>query len=464
MSSIMGAIYVGLSGLSASQVGLEITEHNIVNANRDEYSRQRVNLEVRPSYRGVEIDSIIRDHDEQIEKSIRENAEYRGQWEAKKDYLGRIETIFNEVNDQGLSDLMNAFWNSWQDLGAYPENQTQRNVVREKGSSLCSQFNQMSAELKEIISDANEKVGDIVIEINKLVDQIVDVNKKIAIIRAGGDVPNDLRDTRDKYIMELAKFVDITAFETDNGMVSILLNGGLSLVDGQVGTNLSLDSRLGDLYNRYDIYLGGRNVTNEISNGELGGLIEIRDITVPGYMTQLDELAASIITQVNDVHSTGFGLNGATDINFFEPFIQSLPGDNSGAATSIHISSAINNDLNNIVAAQDNVSGDGRMAIRTSNLSQILTMSSGFATFGDYYNTMIASIGSEMRTAQVTVEHGESMFAQINKSKAEVSGVSIDEEVVKMVVYQKSYQASARCISILDELLSLVANGMGLGG
>jgi flagellar hook-associated protein 1 FlgK len=197
----------------------------------------------------------------------------------------------------------------------------------------------------------------------------------------------------------------------------------------------------------YDILMADdptKNVTSAITSGRLGGMLEMRDRTINGYLGDLDDLVENIITEVNTQHALGYDGYGNVGGNFFEPF-NALMG-----ARDMQVDAAIAADPTRI-AASSSVNDDGENALAIANLRDALIMG-GTATFGDYYAALLGDIGQTVAEAQRSLSHETSVMTQLQSQQEQVSGVSIDEEMIDLVKFQLGYNAAAKMVTVAEEM------------
>lgn len=470
ISTFLG-IETTLRAIMAQRKATETASHNIANANTPGYTRQRVNLTAsfdpytvpslgRPELpgqlgTGVGIAAIERVRDEFLDLQIRNEVANLGYWEIKRDGLQKIEVILNEPSDNGLNNVMTAFWNAWQELSKNPESLAVRSEVRQRGVTLAETIQHLYRQLTQLQEDLNFNVGVVVNRINTIATQLADLNWQIARSVVVGDNPNDLRDRRDLLIDELAKLVDITVAEQADGTVTVAI-GGRNLVEGIKADALQVvpDSGNNDFYTVQ--WSDGAPV--DFTKGNLAGMIWVRDSGVANVLQQLDELAATLISEVNAVHQAGYGLDGSTGNDFFT---------GTGAA-DIAVAPGVLSDLNLIAAASDAsaLPGDGSNALKLAQLKDALTMPPGApsGTFGDYYRSLVATLGIDTEQAVHMVENEEVLVTQLENRRQAVMGVSLDEEMANIVKFTHAYQAAARALTVLDEELDIIINRMGLVG
>jgi flagellar hook-associated protein 1 FlgK len=198
----------------------------------------------------------------------------------------------------------------------------------------------------------------------------------------------------------------------------------------------------------------GTAVTSEVTGGTIGGLIQARDVLIPGYLDQLDTLAYSIVTEVNAVHQGGYDLNGATGIDFFT----ALPSA-AGAARNISVSAGVLADPSTIATGATATAGDNDVARTLADLRDARVLSGGTATFSDGWGTLVYRVGADSRAASDEQSSRAEIVRQMELMREQVSGVSLDEEAMMMMKFQRAYEANARFFqavdSALDALMSL---------
>ena len=458
MSNILGLLDIGRGALLAHQKAISITGHNIANVNTPGYSRQRVNLATSLGLTsasgqmgaGVRVSDIQRIYDQFLGSQINTESYNLGKWEAQKSSLERVEIIFDETTGFGLNQAMGDFWNAWQDLANNPEGHTERQVLVAKSEIMAETFNKISSDLNQQQNDIDNSIEGAVIEINTIAGQISDLNIKISDIEKSGQSANDLRDERDLLLKELSSMIDISSFEGDDGQVTVLVGNGRPLVQPPYSLSLSTVTNASGHEDVVWVDRDGNSVdiTNDISGGKLKGWLEVRDVKIEDYKTRLDDLASSIITEVNNLHTAGFDLNGAAGGAFFT----------GTSASDIAVDTNIINDVNLIAASGTGAPGDNSNSIAIVNLQNGLLMSGGTATYDDFYNSLVSDVGIDAQSAQMNYDHQTAMASSLDNYRESISGVSLDEEMVNLVKFQHAYDAAAKLISAVDEMMNTVMN------
>jgi len=450
----------------AHQKAMQTTAHNIANASTEGYTRQRVVMVPTPAYpvpamsrpggqgwqvgTGVDVQEVRRIRDEFLDQQIRKETATLGQWEQTQYVLQQVEVVFNEPSDTGLSTLMSQFWDAWQELSKQAESSPIRMTVVETATALAEAFNHSARQLLGIISDINQTVELKVKEINSMARQIADLNGQIVAIKAAGDQPNDLMDQRDLLLDKLSKIIDFTYYIASDGSITVTLGGGGNLVEGTTIHNLK--------------YLGLSEVGWEeatqppltISNGEIYGLKEARE-KANTYLTELDKLVYHLATEVNSQHTAGYDLFGQQGEDFFV-----ANGGGSITASNIQVNPNVKDNVGKIAAAkeQTGIPGDGNNALAIAQLRHELIADLGNVTFDDYYKNFTAMLGVQAHEATRMTTNQGVLVNQLTSRKESISGVSLDEEMAYMIQFQRGYEAAARLMTALDEMLDTLINRM----
>ncbi|MGM0438538.1 MAG: flagellar hook-associated protein FlgK [Bacillota bacterium] len=361
MGNYFNTLNIGLRGLQAQKKSLDVTSHNIANANTEGYSRQRAvhsttDPHAAPGYgmpegagqvgTGVEIEEINRIKDQFVEGQIWEKKQSQSYWNRRSDGLGRIENIFNEPSDNNLSSAFDKFWQSLEDLSNNPEDSAVRATVKERANTLVDSFHSIDEQLSDYKSSLNDDVNTTVDEINSLGKRISDLNGQIAHIKGTGKNPNDLMDTRDKLIEELNQKVNVRTRKNDRGYINVSI-GGMSFVAGDEVNELTTEKVSGSP-DEDIIKFDELDRKADIKNGELAALLDLRgtggDGILPDQKEKLDNIANTFANEFNDKHNSGYDLNKESGEDFF------LSDDGDISADSIILNGTIDNDVSKIAA------------------------------------------------------------------------------------------------------------------
>ena len=297
MSGIYGVLQTGTQALLAQQKGIEVTGHNIANVNTPGYSRQKLKLEATAvmgsqgmAGTGVSARETQRVYDRFVGVQIENENEDLGRWDAQKTALERVEIIFNESSDSGLSKTMGEFWNTWQDLVNNPSGNVERLALLGNSETLAFEFQNTYNNLSPLQNDLDISIATTVDQINLKAGEIADLNQKIIEVEGGGSHANDFRDARDLAVKELSLMIDVTSFEESSGSMNVSLGDGSSLVNGSNTSTLS--TMISDSGHKDVVWASDPTVSvnNKISGGKLKGWIEVRDVIIPEYKRNMEDL------------------------------------------------------------------------------------------------------------------------------------------------------------------------------
>jgi len=377
MRSTFFGLTIGYSGLAAQQRALDVTSHNIANANTPGFSRQSVIMEpampikVLQGYvgTGVEITEFRRIRDEFLDIQLRTENKSLGEWETKSMILSNLEVIFNEPSEYSLRSVMDAFWEGWNLLSKNPESVAVRDSVIQGGITLVDTFNHIARQLADQQEDINKGISIKIDEVNSIARQIRDLNYQIVKAEADGSKANDLRDRRDHLVEQLAKIVDINVVENQVGAINVTI-GGRSLVTGNYVTEIKFIANDEDPSASKIIWVdtisGSELGPVTIRSGQLKGYLDMRDDMVPKLQQQISELARRIATEVNELHRQGYVADGVHGGDFFVKLDNNKPF----SAANIAVNQAIidNNTLLAAAAESPVLKGDGENALRIFQL------------------------------------------------------------------------------------------------
>lgn len=476
MSGIRNVIDIARGALMANQKAISVTSHNIANINTPGYTRQRLIAEANPPFyanrlkmgMGVKVQSVIQFTDQFINRSVHQKLSLLKEHEAKASVLSQMETIFNETSGQGLVRAMNEFWNAWQELASNPGGFSERAALLTKGDVLTRQFHLMSDSLHQIQREMNTNLKLSIQEVNRLTKQIAGLNEKIVLAESDRTPANDLRDQRANHIERLAELLGNVYLSDQHGALTVMTPDGMILVDGKHSWNLSQE---GDA-----IYWNGipSDISQRLQEGKIGAWLDLRDKTVPEFIANLDELAGSLMREVNALHLAGYTLSGETGKYFFEAF-KTAPetpnaGDFTGAASYIRLSVEVKGSPANIAAGgRSGDPGDNENAMSILSLqtegsipirkwsfhqrgtSPISTVQSG--TLDDYYRMLIGEIGILTDEATENEQFTRSLLDHLSELRDAVSGVNLDEEMLELMKIQRAHEAASKLVTIADEML-----------
>lgn len=471
MLGLFGTLNMGARSLQTQQQGVEVAGHNLANVNNPAYARQRVQIHssqtvpdaVGPQGTGAENTAIVQVRNALVDRQLFGEISVTSLLEAQQQAYQYAQANLGQQIDRsasgaegaaaaegvggqnGIAEYLNGMFASWQSLSTNPTSSAERQVLLLKAQSLTTQFNQVDLRLTNLRSALNDSVQSDVEKVNALLAEIAELNEKIINTENGSPgFANDLRDTRIERVESLAKLVNLSTTELNNGSINIAIDGNLVVDDQNVlDTVEAYDDGTGRLFIR--LQSGGTNLN--ATGGSLAGAISARDGGVQTLQDNLNELAALVISEVNSVHQAGYSLTGTTG----EPF---FTGTN---AADIGVSGVLLNDPSLVQASSEaGAVGNNEVATQIGQLANKRHASLSGQTFGQNYGQTVAGLGQSLNVVNDSLANQKIVETMIRRQRDSISGVSLDEEMTDLLRFQRAYQASAKLISTVDEMLEVV--------
>ncbi len=309
------ALSAGMSGLQTAQKGLDVTSHNISNVNTVGYTRKQFSPESRVLAGfgvGVQNGGIHRTVDENLQADLRKEQGIEVRVSTFNTYYSRMQDLFGQTTDNNsISHMITDLAAEFEGLALEPDESTQQLSTVRAAEDLATKLNTIGAKLQEMRKDADQDISTAVSEVNDILSNITNLNEQITLGIATGRDVTDLQDKRDVELANLEKYMDVTSFERQGGALVVYTKGGTPLVDTE---SASLSHAAAASLSPWDsnggndvqgIYVRGADITEEIGEGQLKALVDLRDTTLSGLQSQLDELSEKVRTSLNEVHNRG---------------------------------------------------------------------------------------------------------------------------------------------------------------
>jgi flagellar hook-associated protein 1 FlgK len=479
--TLFGGIETALSGLRAQQVLVETSTQNVTNSDNPDYSRQVVDLAANPAYpapgfagvgpgqigTGVNVAAVRRVSDPFTTTQLQAALAQQGSDNVEQDTTSQIEGIFNELSGNGISSLMGKFWSAWQEVSNSPTDPGVRANLVAQAQSLTTTIQQTASQLQTLRQNLNGLVGQQVSTLNTLTSQIAGLNKQIASVQATGQQPNDLLDQRDALLQQVSQIAQVQVNPLANGAVRVVL-AGVPLVDGNTAFTLTTTANA----NGVDDITAPDGTVITPTSGSLAGLEAMRDQEIVNRLNDLNTWTGRLITAVNAAHSGTDPSTGATVTNVYDLVTPGTPVQRpffvGTDATNIAVSPSIVQNPSLIAASQTaNGPGDGSNALVVANLQsdpQAGGAPAGSPTIDGQYQELATDIGSAAATAKSRADDQQLLVTHLQQRRAQLSGVSLDEEAAHLVSYQRAYEASARALTVFDDMLDKLINDTGIVG
>jgi flagellar hook-associated protein 1 FlgK len=476
MSGLFTALNSSASALDVFQRVLDVVQNNVTNASTPGYARQSLTLNALPFdpgagvLGGVSAGEIQSARNEFAEQNVRQQFAAQGTLEQKSQSLSGVELNFNVSSDSGLSGALNALFQSFSSWSVTPDSGASRQAVIDNARQVAQAFQQASANLSKSSSDIDQQLQQTVTDINGLASQLRDYN----VMRLNGNRNDPGLDAQIHSTLEqLSQFADITATTQPDGSVTVLLGGQTPLVIGGNQYNIGLSvstpasapatiaggnppARILDPH--------GADITANISQGQLAGLLDVRNNLLPSLnggayqQGDLNLLAQSVADRVNQILTSGHISDGPPPVPGV-PLFSYNPSSPSGIARTLTLNSSITpGQLAAIDPGPPSVSNG--IGLQLSNLASPQSAAdevNGFSYTG-FYGTMATRVGRESSDAQNQLTVQQQLVAQARNLRSQASGVSLNDEAAQMVEFQRAYDANARMVTVLNQITQTTIN------
>jgi len=437
-------LQTALRGVQAQQAALDVISHNIANVETPGYSRQEAVFSASPSLRlsegattdgtgaqlgtGVDVLSYRRLRDDFLDLQFRAQNMASGQSDITAKRLGVVQSDLATGTKADLGTQLDNFWTSWDTLAANPTSTDAKAAVVGAAQTLAQRFQTLDADIATAGTQATAAVTDLLSDdgpIKPIATELAQLNQQINMAKSSGVSPNDLLDRRDLLLDQLSQYgqVSVSADPTLDaagkpafpGMIQVSFGGAATPLVSQTSVTMPTTATL-----------------SATPGGQLGGLQDVA-AKVDGYRATLATMAQTLITSVNTASSTPvFSGTGAADIGVVATSATISAGAAGGAAADNSVALAIR-------------------ALRGGAVDQA-------------YSGLVRQIGSDVKTATSANTTANSVLTSITAQRQSVSGVSMDEEMANMIRFQRGYQAAARALTTMDDLLNTLINSTGRAG
>jgi flagellar hook-associated protein 1 FlgK len=453
-----------LTGLNAAQRAMDVTGQNVVNANTAGYSRQRVDLVTagttvaatrytgnQPVLSGVSVEAITRIRDAFTEATRAASGARQSALSAQTTTLSNVEQLLSEPTGTGLQSTLDSFYAAWQDMSNNPTDAAAGAVVLQRGAAVTDKMHALAVGLADTWTTADTALANTIAQANQNASDLATLNTQIRASSIMGTPANDLMDRRDTLVRQLASLVGGSAQLAPDGTATVTV-GGVTVVSGDTAQQLTLSGAadLGTAGTNPPTVLWGATPVS-LGSGQAAGYLAALKTDLPALKTQLDSIAVALRDSVNSIHETGYTPGGTTGADFF----------GGSDALSLTVLPASSTDL--AVAATPGTT-DGSIAAAIGDLS---SDSASAAALGGapgpsvQWRSLTTAIGVQVQSLQSASAVQDAVVAAADDAVQSSAGVNMDEEMTNMLLYQRSYEASARVMTTVDSMLNTLINKMG---
>jgi len=461
---IIGTMEMARNAMRTARAGAEVSGNNLANAANPAYARQRVKLnssvtiptDKGPQGSGAEVARLEQMRDKVLDKTIISEKSITEYLSAKQSFLRRAEaslgqTIDNQSIDPnssgyGVAEGMNELFNSFQALSAAPTSTAERQTVIFNAQKISDKFNSIDRRLGDLRTSINAEVEDHVSAVNSRLQEVAIIAVNLGNIEMVDGSANEVRDALQSNMEDLAEFANISTTTNKDGELSLFIDGVQMISDNVLIEAAKLHTDSNGMH--FMAAQSSGNIIN-LKSGHLKGLIDARDSSIADLQTNVNTLATQLITEVNALHRGGYDLDGNTGQDLFTGTGASDMGANANIVSdprqlqgSSSATESGNNDVLRDIAA-----------LSTTTLTGLTGM-----TFNEYYGNTVSRFGQDISLTTAQLEDQRTVQKMMEKQRESVMGVSVDEEIANLVVYQRAFQASAKLLTTMDGLMRDVLN------
>lgn len=452
---------ISVRSMAAYQRAMDVTSQNISNAGNPEYSRQKTLFATEETQAGigmgVKIQDILRVKNDLLDSQLRKYQSSLADAEKRSELLQQIESVIAEPSDIGLSSYMSQFFNSWSQLAANPNSTQLRSQVIQNAQRLSERFSEIFEGFSSVQSVLQKEAVLKTNQMNEYLKEIAELNHRIYESEARGIKASELKDKRDSIIDNLSKLANITVNYNEFG-AAVINVGGIQGADQNVYTEfeVSFVNNKMRIVSKTD-----KNAIALLNSGELFTSTDLYSNRIPEYKAKLEDLANVFINKVNQYHMQGFTLvqNGSssTGIPFFGTLDINGNVINAFVNGQIRINQdVINNPKNIAVSSSANNDGNGSIANLIASLSDLKLSELDNQSLLESYSGLLNTFGVDKVVSDNRIESSSLVIQQLQNQKSSYSGVSIDEEMTNVIKYQRSYEAAAKLIKVVNDMMETI--------
>lgn len=455
---------IAKSGLRGSQRSMSVTSNNIINADTPGYSRQRVEkspdgmqMDQYHAGLGVNIEEVTRLRDDINDKLLNKKQQDMGYLQKKSDVYEKLEASM--VTDYGddLDTQVSNLFDNFSDLASSPQDVSVRNNLISETQQFTSKLRSTSLNISENSDLVKNFAGKTLDSINSLLGDIDELNGSIKQAQAKGDPDFASLDKRVAKMNELSELVDFESREASTGAMEIQIDGHNVVDENEV---YHISSEVDDANKNYRLRLESGHVINP-EDGQIRAEIEMYEEGIPEIQERLDNIASTLVSEVNALHNNpdptnnAYGLEDNTQRNFFNP--------TGTTADSISINQDLVDNPKHIAASDTNgEAGNGEVASQIASLrnEKVIGDATQNQTLSNYTISTISEPGVHIDALSNQMEARDSEIQMLKTQQEQQAGVNIDEELSNMIKHQNAYQGAAKVMSsaqqMYDTLISIV--------
>lgn len=439
------------SAMDAIQQALDAVQNNIVNASTPGYAAEQVSFsaqafDIQQGLTGGVDVSLSSTRDLYLEQAVRTENSALGSLQQQDPLLSSLQGAFSVSGDSGIPAALSAFAASFSTLSNSPDDTSAQANVLQSASTLAQAFNQTAEQISQVSSEATGLADSTVTQINSLSTEIAALN---AQIQNGAQNDAGVQAVLSNSLETLSGLVNISVNYASDGSVSVLLDGQTPLVTEQTSNPLSL-SQPDSSGAIHLLTQDNTDVTLQASQGQLGGLLQVQNQTIPQYLGQLNSLAQTFADRVNTILMSGQVTAGPPPVQGTSLF--TYTGATSAAAT-LAVNPSITGDQIATINPGPPASSNG-VALELANITNPTNSADLIdgQSYTAYYGQLAGQVGSASSQNSANLTTQQDVTTQAQNQLSQASGVSLNDQAAQLMTLQQAYQATAKIITVLETI------------
>lgn len=472
------SLEIGKRALLAQRFGIDVTSNNIGNVNTSGYSRRTAILtETDPSRSqnqyigtGSKVALLQNFRNDLLDKEVRTANSQVKSMQIEQDFYQKIDAVLAEPSDTGISELVNKFLSTFNNLALIPDDIAQRQFLLEQAHTLAERFNSTAIGLSEIRNDTKFSLNQQMNYANKLIQEIVELNRSIVNSKAQtNSEAQTLIDKRALKLEDLSNLFGINVAYNDDGTANVFVNG-TNIITSQVGSILKLNETLNSITGEKTIEIIKINPENQSAtilspqSGEVGTNLKFYNVILDdkestnsfSIAKQLDEFANALVQSINSKTINGYGINdkgpqppGRT---FFEPSIGFV------SASLIKVSKDITDKPEDIpLSSKASEPGNNDIARSIARILEDRSFLDG-QNPSEFYANFLGKVSYATSEAINGLATSKLIQSQLEVQRESLIGVNLDEEAISLIKFQKAFEAASRIINSANEMMNTIIN------
>ena len=469
MSGLFAALNVSSQSLAAYQKAINISQNNVNNAYTAGYAAQIVDFsalsfDAQSGLAGGVISSGVSTRASYLDESVRNQLASLGSSQQKTESLTGLQSSFDVTGTTGVPGGLTALFSSFSALSVAPGSGVSRDAVLAAAQNVAAAFQQTSGALATATAGSNRQVQAQVNQINALSAQIAGYNSA----RAQSGTNDAGRDANLSAALEkLSSLVNISTRIGANGGTDVLVDGQIPLVLESESFNLTSQTAPAPATPPLNpsgtaalqiVDREGRDLSSHFSGGTVAGLLQFRNVTLAGLRGDtsqngsLNNLAKGFADRVNNLLTSGLVSQGPPPQPGVPLFTYSSTDSTATASSLSVIAGFTSSQLATIDPGPPTVSNG--IALQLANAARGTTAADQVSglSYSQYFGEIASGVGRELAAQTTAADRDQQAVLQAQSFRAQLTGVSLDAEAVKLLQYQKAYGASAKLITVLDQI------------